>query len=213
MRRYLVLMLVLGVAALSGCGIGGGGDGVKSGVQEGMRLPDAEFTRLEGGTVKVSDLRGKPAVINFWATWCGPCKEEIPLLQQAYADGQGQSFALIAVTEETERDVGNFVETNNMRLPVVLDPGGRAGQRYQIQGIPTTFFLDSQGVIVIRHIGALTPGTLQVFLEQIAGDERAPTGAPAQPAPTGAPAQPARTPEPLPSPDSDMVGWRRPDAI
>jgi thiol-disulfide isomerase/thioredoxin len=207
MRLHLMLVLVLGAAMLYGCGPAG--DGAQTGAQEGQRLPDAEFTRLEGGNVKVSDLRGKPAVINFWATWCGPCKEEIPLLQQAYGDGGDGGFQIIAVTDEAKGAVSTWVEDNSMRLPVVLDPGGRASQRYRIQGIPTTFFLNSDGVVVIRHIGALTPGTLQVFLEQITGDGPAPTGSPAQPAPTGAPTVPAATPAPPPSTGGDDVGRRR----
>jgi thiol-disulfide isomerase/thioredoxin len=210
MRRYLmiVLALVLGAAIVSGCGLAG--DGTQSGAQEGQRLPDAEFTRLDGSKVRVSDLRGKPAVINFWATWCGPCKEEIPLLQKAYGADGGAGFQLIAVTDEARGAVSSWVEDNSMRLPVALDPGGQASQRYRIQGIPTTFFLNSEGMVVIRHIGALTPGTLKVFLEQIAGESPSPTRAPAQPAPTGAPARPTTAPAP-PSPGDDTVGRRRPD--
>jgi thiol-disulfide isomerase/thioredoxin len=208
MGRYLVLVLALGAAMLAGCGPAG--DGVRGGVQEGMRLPDAEFTRLEGGTVKVSDLRGRPAVINFWATWCGPCKDELPLLQQAYSSDKGAGFQMIAVTEESKAEVSTFVEDSDMRLPVVLDPGGQASNRYHIQGIPTTFFLNSEGVIIIRHTGSLTPGTLQVFLEQIMGKGDAPTSAPA--APTTAPIQPAPTAVPPPNPNTggDDVGMRRP---
>jgi len=205
-----MLALVIGAALLAGCGTSGG-DGVKSGVQEGMRLPDAEFTRLEGDKMKVSDLRGMPTVINFWATWCGPCKEEIPLLQDAYGADKGTGFQIIAVTDENKGDVSAFVEDSSMSLPIVLDPGGLVGQRYRVQGIPTTFFLNSEGVIVIRHTGALTPGTLQVFLEQIMGGDAAPGGVPDRPAPTGVPAKPARTPAPLPSPGNSLVGWRRTD--
>ncbi|MEI7772323.1 MAG: TlpA disulfide reductase family protein [Chloroflexales bacterium] len=207
MGRHLVIVLLLSAAMLSGCGFGGG-DGVRSGAQEGMRLPDAEFIRLEGGTVKVSDLRGRPAVINFWATWCGPCKEELPLLQQAYGSAEGAGFQLIAVTDEGKGDVSTFVESSNVRMPVVLDPGGQAGSRYRIQGIPTTFFLDSTGVIVIRHTGSLTPGTLQVFLEQITGKGVTPTATPA--APTTVPAPPAPTALPPPNTGGDDVGVRRP---
>jgi peroxiredoxin len=191
-----VLALALIAAMLSGCGQIG--DGVRSGTQEGMRLPDAQFARLDGSTVKVSDLRGRPAVINFWATWCGPCKEELPLLQQAYGTGQGTGFQMIAITDESKGDVSTWVESNNMRLPVALDPGGQASGRYHIQGIPTTFFLNSDGVIIIRHTGALTPGTLQVFLEQIMGKDAQPTDAPAP------------TVGPSPNAGGD-VGWRRPD--
>jgi thiol-disulfide isomerase/thioredoxin len=205
-----MLVLLLSAAMLSGCGFGGG-DGARSGVQEGMRLPDAEFIRLEGGTIKVSDLRGKPAVINFWATWCGPCKEELPLLQQAYGSDKGAGFQLIAVTDEGKGEVSAFVEGSDMRLPVVLDPGGQAGNRYHVQGIPTTFFLNSAGMIVIRHTGSLTPGTLQVFLEQIMDKGATPTVAPSAPpaAPTAAPAQPAPSAIPPPRTGGDDVGVRR----
>jgi hypothetical protein len=115
---------------------------------------------------------------------------------------------MIAVTEESKGEVSTFVEDSNMRLPVVLDPGGQASGRYHIQGIPTTFFLDSEGVIVIRHTGSLTPGTLQVFLEQIMGKGTVPpTTAPT--APTTAPVQPAPTAAPPPNTGGDDVGMRR----
>ncbi|NTW00809.1 MAG: TlpA family protein disulfide reductase [Oscillochloris sp.] len=174
-----------------------------------MRLPDFEFTRLEGGKVKVSDLRGNPAVINFWATWCGPCKEEIPLLQEAYSSNSHASFQLIAVTEESKGEVSSFIETNGMSLPVVLDPGGQASQRYHIQGIPTTFFLDSTGVVIIRHMGTLTSGSLQVFLEQIMAKEERPINQPTPTVPTSTPVLPDRTP--APHTDDDLVGGQKID--
>jgi thiol-disulfide isomerase/thioredoxin len=205
MGRYLLLLLVIAAMILSGCGLAG--NGVQSGSQEGMRLPDAEFTRLDGSTLKLSELRGKPAVINFWATWCGPCLEEMPLLQAVYASSQGQHFELLAVTEEGQAEVHAFLTANALQLPVALDPNGQANQDYHIQGIPTTFFLDSTGVVVVRHIGTLTPESLQLFLWQITGEPSGPTSTTDRPIPT----RPPQIPAPPPTPHNDIVRQRWPD--
>ncbi|NTV61964.1 MAG: TlpA family protein disulfide reductase [Oscillochloris sp.] len=207
MGQHRLLLLLLGATLLAACGLPGG-DSVQSGVQEGMRLPDAEFTRLDGTKFKVSDLRGMPAVINFWATWCGPCTEEIPVLQAAYRTDQGSSFQLIAISEETKHEVDAFMQGNALDLPVAIDPGGHANQRYHIQGIPTTFFLDSNGVIVIRHTGSLTPHTFQTFLAAITdSDNPQPT---ITPAPTPAP---TRIPIAPPTPNNNLIGQRRADNL
>lgn len=169
MGRYVLLLLLLAAATLSGCGLAN--DEVQSGAQAGMRLPDTEFTRLDGAKIKLSALRGKPVVINFWATWCGPCLEEIPLLQAAYANTQGQRFELIAITEESQATVSAFATANALQLPIALDPNGHAMQRYHVQGIPTTFFLDSAGLVVVRHTGTLTPAMFEAFLAQISPAE------------------------------------------
>lgn len=201
MRRLTLLSLLL-IVALVGCGPAAntGADGVTEGIQEGMRLPDAEFTTFAGEKVRVHELQGRPVVINFWATWCGPCREEIPMLQQAYEATDRTGFHLLAVTDEVSTDVRAFMQENRMTFPVVFDRNGRAGSRYQVQGIPTTFFLNSQGIVVARHTGALDADLIAYYLAQIMG-QPAPTIAP--PGPTGAPLPaPAPTTQPLPGGDT-----------
>jgi cytochrome c biogenesis protein CcmG/thiol:disulfide interchange protein DsbE len=131
-------------------------------------------------------------VINFWATWCTPCREEIPVLQAAHAARAGEGLQFLAVTDELATTVRPFRERTGMTLPVWYDPGGRAGKLYGIQSIPQTFFLDAEGEIVARHVGALTREQLDAYLDAL----------------TGAPAPDEAVPTPLPSPGngSDSVG-------
>lgn len=202
MHRLTLLSLLLLIVVLAGCGPAGntGADGIAEGVQPGMRLPDAEFTTFADEKVRVHELQGRPVVINFWATWCGPCREEIPMLQQAYEATDRTGFHLLAVTNEVSTEVRAFMQENRMTFPVLFDRNGRAGLRYQVQGIPTTFFLNSEGVVVARHTGSLDADLIDYYLAQIMG-RPAPTTPP--PGPTGAPLPaPAPTTPPLPGGDT-----------
>lgn len=196
MRRTLGLSLLVAVAVLSGCAPRAGNP--NEGVSIGRQLPYAEFTTGRGERVSVEDLRGSPAVINFWATWCAPCREEIPVLQAAHAARQDQGLSFLAVTDELPTTVRPFMDRLDMTLPVWYDPGGKAGKLYAIQSIPQTFFLNAAGEIVARHVGALSPAQLDSYLDALADE--------------AAPAEPAPLPTQLPSPHNgtDSVGWRRP---
>lgn len=195
--RFLALMIVPFVLVGSvGCG-SQQHQGAR-GVRIGEPLPHAEFTTGRGERVSLADLRGNPAVINFWATWCAPCREEIPVLQAAYAVYAAEGVQFLAVTDELPTTVRPFVEQMNMTLPVWYDPGGRAGARYAIQSIPTTFFLDADGRLAARHVGALTRHQLEAYLRRLL-DVEIPAVTP--PAPT-----------PLPTPGStDRIGQRLPE--
>jgi peroxiredoxin len=225
MGRHHVLVLFLSVTLLASCGLGGG-DGAKSGAMEGQRLPDVELTMIGGERMRVSDLVGQPVVLNFWATWCGPCKEEIPELQAAYNTySASKGLKIIGITDEAASDVRPFVEANQMTFPIAYDSSGRAGSRYRVQSIPTTLFVNAQGIVVTRHTGTLSQGRLKLYIERLLSNASEPspqpTGAPAQPtaapaqpsaappAPTVAPAQPAPTVAPPPVTGGDSVGWLR----
>ncbi|NJN15246.1 MAG: TlpA family protein disulfide reductase [Oscillochloris sp.] len=191
MRRLTAYCLFVAVIMLAGCAPRNADEGV----QVGQILPNAELTTFAGEKVNVHDLRGQPVVINFWATWCEPCKEEIPMLQAAYENTSRTGFQLLAVTNESRSTVEEFVGSFGMSFPVVFDPGGRAGNRYRVQAIPTTFFLDSEGRILARHMGALDAQTLAGYLSRI-------MAAPDQPAPNDTPA-PDDAPV-KPEPDSSV---------
>jgi cytochrome c biogenesis protein CcmG, thiol:disulfide interchange protein DsbE len=197
MRRSLAPTLLILLALLAACAPQGER---RQGVRIGEPLPDAQFTTGAGDRVRVADLEGSPAVLNFWATWCGPCREEIPVLQAAHADNQEVVF--LAITDELATTVRPFMNRIDMTLPVWYDPGGRAGKLYGIQSIPTTIFLDATGNVVARHVGALSRPLLDDYLERIRAEAQ-----PATPAPTGAPA-PAPSAPPAPRPEGgDSVGW------
>ncbi len=193
MRRYTGFWLLIVAVALSGCGARTDANGVQVGVEVGQALPDAEFTTFAGAKVHLHELRGQPVVLNFWATWCGPCKVEIPMLQAAYAATDRTGFQLLAVTDEGQGVVRDFIAAESMAFPVLFDVGGRAGSRYRIQAIPTTIFIAADGVIVARHTGVLTSDMIETYLAQI------------MPAPTEAP--PA-DPTPRPANDNGILNDR-----
>jgi thiol-disulfide isomerase/thioredoxin len=201
MRPIVIVALILLAATMLVAGCGAGSGKTSRGVAIGQPLPPAEFTTGRGERVSVADLRGNPAVINFWATWCAPCREEIPVLQAAHAEHGQNGVAFLAVTDELPTTVRPFMEQIAMTLPVWYDPGGRAGQRYAIQSIPTTFFLDADGRLVARHTGALTRRQLEAYLQQLT-TQRQEQQAP----PAGDPPLPTRIPAPG---GADTVGWRR----
>jgi peroxiredoxin len=132
----------------------------------GAQAPDFALADLNGNVVRLSELRGQPVLINFWATWCGPCREEMPAIQARY--NQRGDFAVLAVDfgESAER-VSGFLDEIGVQLPVVLDQDGSIQDLYRIRGYPTTFFLDATGVIRFMHIGQMSEADLDSFLERL----------------------------------------------
>jgi len=120
--------------------------------------PDFTVTDLAGNTVQLSDYRGQAVVLNTWATWCGPCRSEMPDLETfalKYAD-QGLVVLAVNVGESAEQ-VAGFIQQEGYTFPVLLDPTGDAvAQLYSVRGIPTTFFIDREGRIVDMKVGAMS---------------------------------------------------------
>jgi thiol-disulfide isomerase/thioredoxin len=125
--------------------------------------PDFTLRDLQGKETSLRDLRGQVVLLNFWATWCGPCREEMPIIQERYNDG---GFALLAINfDESKEIVQWFIDELGIDIPVLLDPGGRVQELYRLRGYPTSFFLDPDGVIRFIHIGEMTASDLDNYLE------------------------------------------------
>jgi peroxiredoxin len=124
--------------------------------------PDFTLQTLDGETVSLSDLRGQMVLINFWATWCGPCKLEMPIIQARYNDRELVVLA-INFNENAER-VQMFVDDLELTFPILLDPGGSIQELYRVRGYPTSYFVDADGVIRILHIGDMTEETIDQYL-------------------------------------------------
>jgi peroxiredoxin len=121
----------------------------------GQPAPDFQFQVTEEQYIYLSELQGSPVLINFWATYCGPCVVEMPYLQEIYYGWQEKGLVLLAINiGEDPSDVENFVQSRGLSLPVLLDSGGMASAQYGVNLIPTTFFIDSQGIIQEVHVGA-----------------------------------------------------------
>ena len=127
-----------------------------------------ELKTIEGNVVKLSDYKGKMVFLNFWATWCPPCKGEMPDLQEVRNQLKtGNNAVLLAVNiQEDNETVNSFVQQNNLTLPILMDSTGEIAQQYGIRSIPTTFVIDKDGNIVNKFIGAVTKDQLLKLVSQ-----------------------------------------------
>ncbi|MBW3672216.1 MAG: TlpA family protein disulfide reductase [Acidobacteria bacterium] len=129
-----------------------------------------EFTLRDvttGEVVSMEAVRGKPMVVNFWATWCVPCYAEHPYLVAAARQYGEQAMFVGVIYDDEEEAVNRFLRQYGRSYPVLRDPDGRAAIAYGIFGVPETFFIDSSGTIVAKHVGPLDRSTLQQYLSQI----------------------------------------------
>ena len=137
----------------------------------GSPVPDFALPMLEGGTQgesqTLSGLKGKPVVVNFWATWCLPCKEEMPLLD-AYAEKFAGEMVLLGVNVgEDENQVQPFVDEVEIGFPILLDRDEQTADTYMVRNLPVTLFIDADGVLRAQHLGTLREDTLARYLETI----------------------------------------------
>ena len=136
-----------------------------SAIHVGDPVPDFWLQLEDGRYVRLSDLRGKPVVINFWATWCPPCRAEMPEFVKAAAD---DDVIVLAVNDgEDRRLVEDFAAAFGMTMPVVLDRDSVLSERYLVQGLPTTYFVDSEGKLSSLAVGQLTPDALEERLAAV----------------------------------------------
>lgn len=127
-----------------------------AGLDYGDTPPDFELETLDGDELKLSDFVGEKVVVNFWASWCGPCRAEIPDMQKLYETHDVQILAVnLTDTETKEENIGEFVDEFGMTFPVLLDRGSIAATMYQIKPIPTTYLIDSNGKVHNKAFGAL----------------------------------------------------------
>ena len=125
--------------------------------QVGKQAPDFQLLNLEGRSISLSDFQGKPILLNFWATWCGPCRQEMPLIQAIFEEQSDNSLVILAIDiGETAPAVNNFIQSGNYSFPVLLDTDQDVALEYNIRAIPTTFFIDKDGIIQEIKVGAFS---------------------------------------------------------
>jgi peroxiredoxin len=121
---------------------------------EAIAAPDFELLDLAGQPVRLRDLRGRVVLLNFWATWCVPCREEMPALETLSRELGPRGLTVVGVNfKEARGDVEAFVRQHELRFPMVLDTDGRTSQLYQVFALPATFVIDRQGMLVGTVLG------------------------------------------------------------
>lgn len=133
----------------------------------GETAPDFRLLSLSGEQVQLEDFRGQTVLLNFWATWCGPCRLEMPAFQERSETFAGDLKVVAVNFDEPEADVQAFVDELGLTFEILLDPGAEIQRLYQVRGYPTSYFIDAEGVVRILHIGVMTDGQLDDYLADL----------------------------------------------
>lgn len=131
--------------------------GAERGSGPGLGKPAPEFTLVDtsGKPVRLSDFRGKVVLLNFWATWCPPCRKEFPELVKTYDQGGGDVVVIGINMQENAAQVREFAEQYGAKFPILIDPKAEAAEAYRVLGLPSSYFIDQQGVLREQHFGLL----------------------------------------------------------
>ncbi|MDO8690543.1 MAG: redoxin domain-containing protein [Dehalococcoidia bacterium] len=134
----------------------------------GQAAPDFTLTNLEGKSVSLSSFRGKAVMVNFFATWCPPCRAEMPTLQSTYKDMQSQGFEIVAVDlQEDQGAVSGYAKSLGLSFTILLDRNATVYGQYHITGLPTSYFIDRDGIVKDYVIGGLSKDLLKQKLNNI----------------------------------------------
>jgi len=152
--------LLIGVAAIAILALAFGVVWMQSAKYEpltvGKVAPDFELPGLDEKMVRLSDYRGKVVFLNFWATWCKPCREEMPSMEVLYKNFEKDGLVILAVSIDrvtTKKDIPPFVKGMNLTFSVLVDSWGQTDKRYKLMGVPETYIIDQQGVLREKVIG------------------------------------------------------------
>ncbi len=167
MRKWVWLLIVaLGAALLTGCAASPNGR-----LKVGEAAPDFVLQDLEGNEVRLSDFAGRPVLLNFWNTWCPPCRTEMPALQEVYTAQGADGLQILAVNllyqENDLRDVTQFVQEKGLTFPILLDETGEVAVRYRVGSLPTSVFVDREGKVHLIQVGPMSRAFVQSVLQEI----------------------------------------------
>ncbi len=185
-RLAMAVLLLAGLAALAfltqrrGASAPGDGDLIAPSIQRtatdeaglgaigdrapilGQPAPDFVLRDLEGRVVKLSDLKGMVVWVNFWASWCVPCKRELPDIQKLYDEKRDAGLVVLEVNYQEDADTARgFFEARSLRLPLLLDNSGSVYEEYRLQGLPDSFFVDREGDLAAMQFGYLTEAKMR----------------------------------------------------
>ncbi|MFC1995688.1 peroxiredoxin family protein [Chloroflexota bacterium] len=153
----LLPIVLLGLLVVQGC--------TSSTPEVGYPAPDFTLSDLEGNRLRLSDLRGKVVFVNFWATWCPPCRVEMPEMEMVYQEYKDKDVVVLGVDIlQPEDEVRQFVQEGGYSWTFVIDTTGEVAESYNIQTMPTSFFIDREGIIRAVNIGRMLSGAMEVKL-------------------------------------------------
>ena len=145
--------------------------GVPPNPKEGFTAPDFTLDLLDGGQLSLSELRGHPVVLNFWASWCLPCRSEMPAIENVYQRYKDSGLIVIGLnltSQDSESDARAFVQELGLTFPIALDRDGSVRERYQLLGLPSTYFIDQSGIIRSIIVGGpMSEATIQSNIEDL----------------------------------------------
>jgi cytochrome c biogenesis protein CcmG/thiol:disulfide interchange protein DsbE len=135
----------------------------------GFMAPSFTLTGLDNQTYKIEGKRSKPVVLNFWASWCGPCRMEAPDLQKMYEKygGQIDMYGVNVTSNDSPEAAQAFVQSYKLTFPIPMDVSGSVSNRYLVQAFPTTYLIDTEGIVRKKIIGMIDAGTLELELRQL----------------------------------------------
>ncbi len=139
--------------------------------QKGFEAPNFTLADAQGQKYTLSELQGKAVLVNFWATWCPPCREEMPAIQGYYQKYQAQGLVVLGVNatnQDYPLNVVPFVQQNGLSFPILLDETGDIGRKYELRSLPSSFFINRDGTVAEVVIGGPMSGALlQTYIEEI----------------------------------------------
>ncbi len=173
-RSLIILIGAAGWIAFSTNFITSPSAGDISAPKEGFIAPNFELDSVDGNKIQLEKLRGYPVVINFWASWCPPCRAEMPALQRVYEDYKDQSLHVLAVNmtnQDNILSIEKFIESNGLTFPVLFDYLGDTATKYQVKALPTTYFINEYGIISDIIIGGpMTESLIKSKIEKMLRD-------------------------------------------
>lgn len=137
----------------------------------GFLAPDISLQDTNGKIVTLSDLKGTPIMLNFWASWCPPCRREMPAMQNAYTQYREEGFVILAINATNQDNLNaasEFISDHGLTFPILLDTYGQASNDYKVRSLPTSFFIDQNGIITDIVIGGpLAEAFLKIRIDEL----------------------------------------------
>lgn len=146
-------------------------DQLPEGIDVGKKAPNFTLADINGNEIQLADFKGKRVLLNFWGSWCPPCKKEMPHMQKLYEKYKDENFVIIAVnstvTEKRKEDPVRFIQRHGLTFPVPMDEKNQVSSMYEVLSYPTSFFVDSDGVIRSRIIGEMNEQFIEKEIKRL----------------------------------------------